>query len=174
MSLNLLTRIPCLYHFTDRVNLQKIKELNGLYSAAKLREMDISFQPGGDQSSISLDISFGMDEFVHLCFISKDHPMEMNIKSRNPQSDLVYLHIDREILYEPEIKFATGVGYAKGVEIVSIDEACERRMIDYDVLYTYMPWGDPMVKPRRRAAELCEVLIPDHVPMRFIKKFSNG
>jgi hypothetical protein len=47
-------------------------------------------------------------------------------------------------------------------------------MIDYQVLYTYMPWGDPAVKPRRRAAELCEILVPDYIPMTFIRNFPNG
>ncbi len=168
-----LLRIPHLYHFTDVTNLPKIKRLDGLYSTAKLKEMGEDFQAGGDEDSLSLDIRSGMDQFVHLCFALR-HPMESYIKARNPQANLYYLKIDRAILYQPGVQFATGVGYASGVETISIEEARDRDMIDYQVLYTFMPWGDPEVKPRRRAAELCEILVPDYIPMTFIRNFPNG
>jgi hypothetical protein len=62
-----LLRIPHLYHFTDMVNMPKIKRLDELYSTAKLKEMGEDFQAGGDEDSLSLDIHSGMDQFVHLC-----------------------------------------------------------------------------------------------------------
>lgn len=38
-----LLRIPHLFHFTDMVNMPKIKELEGIYSTAKMREMGENF-----------------------------------------------------------------------------------------------------------------------------------
>jgi len=168
-----LLRIPHLYHFTDMVNMPKIKELDGLYSTAKLREMGQEFRPGGDEDSLSLDKRCGMDQFVHLCFDLR-HPMESHVKARNPQANIFYLKIDRAILYQPGVKFATGVGYANNAETVTLQEAVDRNLIDFQVLYTFMPWGDPQVKPRRRAAELCEILVPDYVLMTFIRNLPNG
>jgi hypothetical protein len=66
------------------------------------------------------------------------------------------------------------VAYAQGARTFTIEEARDGNMIDYQVLYTFMPWSDPVVKPRRRAAELCEILVPDYVPMTFIRNFPNG
>jgi len=168
-----LLRIPHLYHFTDVRNLACIKRLEGLYSAARLKEMRQGFHAGGDGDSLALDIRSGMDRFVHLCFALR-HPMEVFIKARDPEANLFYLEIDRAILYQPGVQFSTGVGYAHGVETVSIEEARDRELIDYQVLYTFMPWGDPEVRPRRRAAELCEILVPDYVPMLFFRNFPNG
>ena len=100
--------------------------------------------------------------------------MDFHIKNRTPEARLTYLEIDRAIIYLEGVRFATGVAYAQGVETVSIEEARDRKLIDFQVLYTYMPWGDPEVQARRRTAELCEILIPDYVPMTFIRNFPNG
>jgi hypothetical protein len=69
-----LKRVGWLYHFTDSRNLRLIRELNGLWSTAKLREMGIEFYSGGNEHSLDADQMFGMDEYVHLCFTTK-HPM---------------------------------------------------------------------------------------------------
>jgi hypothetical protein len=167
-----LLRIPHLFHFTDVVNLPRIKELDGLYATAKLREIGAEFLPGGDEDSLSLDKRSGMDQFVHLCFELR-HPMAGRIKGRKPDANLIYLKIDRAILYQPGVKFATGVGYANNAETVTLEEAVQRNLIDFQILYTWMEWRDPEVQRRRRAAELCEILVPDFVPMTFIKNFPN-
>jgi hypothetical protein len=168
-----LLRIPHLYHFTDVSNMPNIRELEGLYSTAKLREMGIEFCSGGDADSLSLDIGCGMDQFLHLCFDLR-HPMAGRVKERRPDANLFYLKIDRAILYQPGVLFATGVGYASGVNTVPVADAAAQGLIDFQVLYTFMPWGDPQVQQRRRAAELCEVLVPDYVAMKFIRNLPNG
>jgi len=168
-----LLRIPHLYHFTDVRNLPKIKRLDGLYSTARLRQMGEDFCAGGDEDSLSLDVRCGMDQFVHLCFDLR-HPMAGRVMERNPEGRLIYLKIDRAILYQPDVMFATGVGYANGVKTMPVSEAANQGLIDFQVLYTYMNWSDPPVQARRREAELCEVLVPDYVGMKFIKDFPDG
>jgi hypothetical protein len=172
-SLDPLLRIPHLYHFTDLVNMPKIKELQGLYSTARLREMGEDFCAGGDEDSLSLDVRCGMDQYVHLCW-AVAHPMAGRIKERKPDANLCYLKIDRAILHQPGIRFATGVGYANNAETMPLEEAVARNLIDFQVLYTWMDWRDPEVQQKRRAAELCEILVPDYVPMTFIRNFPNG
>lgn len=168
-----LRRIPRLYHFTDVTNLPQIRETGGIFSTAKLRELSITHHAGGDDLSLDLDVRSGMDRYVHLCFTG-DHPMAHRVKERNSEAKLHYLKINRAILYQEGVLFSTGVGYAQGVETVPIEEAVEREMIDFTVLYSYMWWGDPTVQARRRAAELCEILVPDYVPMDFIIDFPHG
>lgn len=114
-----------------------------------------------------------MDQFVHLCFDVR-HPMAGRVKERKPEASLFYLKIDRAILYQPGVKFATGVGYANNAEAVTLEEAIARNLIEFQVLYTWMDWRDPEVQRKRRAAELCEILVPDYVPMNFIRNFPNG
>jgi hypothetical protein len=168
-----LLRIPYLYHFTRSQNLASIRENEGIYSTVKLKEAGIQFRPGGDEQSLQLDVKSGMDQYVHLCFRLR-HPMESFIKARDSEATLVYLEIDRAILYQEGVMFSTGVAYAHGVQTYTIEEARDGNMIDYDVLYRYMRWDDPAVKPRRRAAELCEILVPDYISMQFLRNFPNG
>jgi hypothetical protein len=168
-----LLRIPHLYHFTDVRNLPSIETLDGIHATAKLNEMGVKFYTGGNELSLQLDQQSEMDQFVHLCFDLR-HPMESYIKSRDNEATLFYLKIDRAILYQDGVRFSTGVANALGAQTFTIEEARDRNMIDYQVLYTYMPWGDPVVKPRRHAAELCEILVPNYVSMKFIRNFPNG
>ena len=168
-----LLRIPHLFHFTDMSNMPNIKRLDGLYSTAKMREMGENFNSGGDQDSLSLDVRCGMDRYVHLCWAG-DHPMAGRIKQRKPETNLFYLKIDRAVLYTPGIMFASGVGYANNAETVTLEEAVERKMIDFHALYDWTDWKDSIAQAKRRSAELCELLVPDYVPMSYIRNFPNG
>jgi len=168
-----LLRIPHLYHFTDLVNMPRIRELDGLYSTAKLRETGQEFCAGGDEDSLSLDKRCGMDEYVHLCFATR-HPMAGRIKERKPDANLFYLRIDRAVLYTPGVKFATGVVYANETEIVTLEEAVERNLIDFHYLYDWTDWRDPAEQARRRQAELSEILVPDYIPLTYIRNLPNG
>jgi hypothetical protein len=43
------------------------------------------------------------------------------------------------------------------------------------VLYKRTDWHDPEIKARLDRAELCEVLVPKHVPLKYFEKyFPNG
>ena len=168
-----LLRIPHLYHFTDMVNMPKIKELGGLFSTAKLREVEQDFCAGGDLDSLSLDTRIGMDRYVHLCW-AVDHPMAGRIKQRKADANLFYLKIDRAVLYTPGVKFATGVVYANSTEIVELTEAVERNLINFRSLYDWTDWKDSQAQADRRSAELCEILVPDYVPISYIRNIPNG
>ena len=168
-----LLRIPHLYHFTDVSNLPSIREADGLLSTALLREANTEFSAGGDDDSLALDIRCGMDKYVRLCFDVR-HPMAHRLKERKPDADLIYLRIDRAVLHQPDVMFSTGVAYANNAEVVTLAEAVERKLIDFDVLYSWMDWRDPEIQRRRRAAELCEILAPDYVALKFIKNMPNG
>jgi hypothetical protein len=142
-------------------------------STAKLKEVGETFNPGGDEDSLSLDARCGMDQFVHLCFAER-HPMAGRIKQRKPEADLIYLKIDRAILYQPGVMFATGVGYANNAETVTLEEATRRNLIDFQALYAWTDWNDSEAQKKRRASELCEILVPDYVPLTFIRNMPNG
>jgi hypothetical protein len=168
-----LLRVPQLFHFTDVSNLPSIRECDGLLSPALLRQMKKEFCAGGDDTSLELDTKHGIDKYVRLCFDTR-HPMAHRLKERKADADLIYLRIDRAVLHQPDVMFSTGVAYARGVEVVTLAEAVERKLIDFDVLYSWMDWRDPEIQQRRRAAELCEILVPDYVDLKFIKNMPDG
>jgi hypothetical protein len=69
--------------------------------------------------------------------------------------------------------FSYGVSNKSGMKIVPIEQAAND--IDFQVLYTRTDWHDPEVNARLSNAELCEILVPHHVPIKFFERFlPNG
>lgn len=159
--------IRTLYHFTDRRNLTSIRELGGLYSWAKLQEMDVEVEvPGGNDLSHRLDVHKGLDTYVHLCF-RDHHPMEYFARQEGRISDSIFLQIDPRVLDVEGVLFTNDVSNKSGVELYSLEEAVD--IIDFDVLYTPPDWSDPEFKDRLRRAEKYEILVPDVVPIDLIR-----
>jgi hypothetical protein len=169
-----LLRVTRLYHFTDVTNLPGIRERGGIYATARLREMGVQFKPGGNDWSLEQDTRFGMDEFVHLCWAT-GHPMEYRIRQRDNTFRPRYLEIDRLILYEPGVVFSPGVANAVDMETFTVQEAVDGDMIDYDAFYGNIgSLREPEPQARRQKAERAEILVPDFVPLRFIRNMPNG
>jgi hypothetical protein len=169
-----LLQILRLYHFTDVRNLPMIKKLDGLWSTAMLRKGKCEFFPGGNDWSLEQDARVGMDYYVHLCW-DTGHPMEWHIKNRDKDINLIYLEIDRAILYEPGVVFSPGVSNASGMIKHSVQEAVDGGMIDYDAINrkigSFYHSGN---QARRAKAEKTEILVPERVAMKFIQNFPNG
>ena len=160
-----------LYHFTDRRNLPRIREV-GLLSRAKLRELEIEIPaPGGNDWSHEADLWKGLDEYVHLCF-RNNHPMEYTARQDGRIDESIFLRIHPEVLEFEGVKFTPDVSNKSGIPIYSIDDAHE--MIDFEVLYTQTDWRDPVIQERLQQAEKCEILVPDEIPLELIRNLSDG
>jgi len=163
-----LNQIVWLRHFTDTRNLPLIRKLGGLYSRGKLKEMGVEgVIYGGNQWSLEADEMFGMDQYVHLCFRG-NHPMEhiAVVEGRIERSTFVY--VDAKIIREEGVLYTPGVANSSGMQKYTIDQA--RDMIDYQVLFTITDWNAPAIQARLQAAEKAEILVPNHVPMKYLEK----
>ncbi len=164
--------VTSFYHFTDRRNAASIRERGGLYSLAALGEMGIEIPaPGGNDWSHTEDERRGLDQYVHLCF-RPHHPMEYVARQDGRIADPVYLQIHPDILRKKGVMFTADVSNKSGVEAIPLAEALE--IIDFKVLYTRTDWGDPEVQQRLQQAEKYELLVPNHVPMKYIRNLPNG
>ena len=164
--------VTSFYHFTDRRNAASIRERGGLYSLAALREMGIEIPaPGGNDWSHDADEMKGLDRYVHLCF-RPNHPMEYVARQDGRIADSVYLQIHPDILRTEGVMFTADVSNKSGVEVIPLANALE--IIDFKVLYTRTDWSDPEVQQRLRQAEKYELLVPNHVPMKYIRNLPNG
>ena len=160
------------YHFTDRRNLPQIRELGGLYSLARLREMEVEIPcPGGNQWSHDADEQNGVDRYVHLA-LKLDHPMEYLARQEGRLDRVLYLEIDAVVRFLDGVKFTPDVSNKSGVGMHRLQEA--RDMIDFEVLYTQTNWGNPAIQHRLQKAEKCEILVPDHVPLKYIRNLPDG
>jgi ssDNA thymidine ADP-ribosyltransferase, DarT len=165
-------KVSTLYHFTDRRNLPFIAKNGGLYSLAKLKEMGVAIPAaGGNDWSHEADVNKGLDRYVHLCFKS-NHPMEYVARQEGRISDSLFLQIGLEVLQIDGVKFTADVSNKSGVQLRSIEEA--RKLIDFEVLYTRTNWRDQGIQERLQQAEKYEILVPDHIPLKFIRNLPNG
>jgi len=164
------SRVTWLYHFTDRRNLTLIWDLDGLWSTAKLKEMGVEFYPGGNQHSLDADEMVGMDQYVHLCFKS-NHPMEYLAKQDGRIEKTLWIYIEdaASVRKMDGVLFCPGVSNKSGMETCSIKEAGKK--IDVVALYDYLDWSVRENYERRLAAEKCEILVPEHLPLNYFKRY---
>lgn len=87
--------IRCLYHFTDRRNLDSIRRNGGLYSwqYCDTHNIEIPYA-GGDSTSRSLDCRYDLEDYVRLSFCD-DHPMTYRLSQNG--YDLVLLKITVDV-----------------------------------------------------------------------------
>ncbi len=160
------------WHFTDRSNLELIKEHHGLLSLGEAERRGIKIPvPGGNEWSHDADRRKGVHEYVHLAFVD-DHPMLYRAKQEGRIPDPIWLKIKSSILLEEGVRFCSDVSNKSGVRILTAEEAIEE--IDFEVLFTYMDWRDPQIQARRKAAIKSEILVPKFIPIDYILGFKNG
>lgn len=157
--------IKYLYHFTANENYAKIKARGGLYSWAKLEKEGWNIPvAGGSTLSRTLDVKKGLQDYVRLSFCSS-HPMAYRLRKEG--HSLVLLYIDIEAVTLDGVKFsdrnatANGVlvaGGMEGLQLVKLP-ATQRSFVSKD---------DPDF-PYLQA----EILIPNHLPSKYIKKVEN-
>ena len=164
--------VKCLWHFTDKSNLDLIVSSGGLHSLKKIIEKEIKVPVfGGNEWSHDADRYKGLDCYVHLTFFD-DHPMLYTAKQDQRIKEPIWLSIDTSVLLNSDVRYSTDVSNKSGVEI--IDEEKAKNLIDFEVLFTFMDWRNPEIQKRRRAALKSEILIPDIVELDKIRTWKNG
>ncbi|SPF34041.1 conserved hypothetical protein [Candidatus Sulfopaludibacter sp. SbA4] len=167
-----LRRIPFLYHFTDRRNLQLIRDMGGLFPLAELEARGVKIPaPGSDEGSRLVDRRRNLHRYVHLCFKS-NHPMEYVARQEGRIEDSIFLQVHASVIHWDGVLFVPGMANTSGITFHTIEEA--REMVDYEVLYTRTNWSDPQIQRRLQAAEKYEILVPRAIPLDLIRNLSNG
>ncbi len=161
-----LKKVPFLYHFTDRRNLDLIRKHGGLFPIAQLIAGGVAVPaPGGNEWSRDADALKGMGNYVHLCF-RNSHPMEFVARRDGRITDSIFLRIHPAVLDFAGVRFTNDVSNKSGVESVPIEQAAA--LIDFEVLYTRTDWKNPAIQQRLLQAEKYEVLVPCQIPLDLI------
>ena len=156
-------KFNCVWHFTDRSNLELIEEHEGLISLGEADRRGIEIpKPGGNPLSQQLDKVKGLHEYVHLAFV-KDHPMLFRAKEVGRIPDPIWLKIKPSMLLGEDVRFCSDVSNKTGVELLTAKVA--EKEIDFEALFEFMNWRDPEINARRQAAIKSEILIPRFIPI---------
>ena len=98
--------------------------------------------------------------------------MVFHAKSKGRLERVVYLRIQPEVLLLPKVMITGNVANQSGVVPGLAREMLDN--LDLQVIYERTDWSNPSIQMRLQAAHRCEILIPDHVPAKFIEEFRNG
>ena len=99
-------KIDCLYHFTDRSNLNSIIANRGLMSWADCKEKNISIsRPGGDFLSRQCDERDNLHHYVRLSFTNQ-HPMMFVACKEGRIPNPIILEVDKSVLFEDTTLFS--------------------------------------------------------------------
>jgi len=160
--------ITVLYHFTDRANLQSIRNNGGLYSWEYCEDNNIRITfPGGDDLSRSLDRRYNLENYVRLCF-TKNHPMMYVAQKQGRINNPVILEIYPEVIYWKDTSFsdmnATKNGHTKGgtlQDFQRIKFEVVKQRVHFDVAEELQKYYQ------------AEVMIKKHIPLQFIRNINN-
>ncbi len=169
-----IDKVPRLFHFCDSRNIPLIREHGGIYSREQCQQRGIAIPvPGGDDASQRSDDARGTHKHVHLSFTS-GHPMAHVAVRSGRIREVVHINIKPDVLRKPGVLFVPGMANTRDINFYSIEEACSRDMIDFEALYSWLPWRDPAVQARRQQVEKYEILVPDFIPIESIFYLPNG
>jgi hypothetical protein len=150
------------WHFTDRSNLDLIKK-HGLLSIAELERRQVQIPaPGGNEWSHDADKIKNLHEYIHLAFID-EHPMQYRAIGDGRIKNPIWLKIDVSVILIENALFSTHVSNKSGVSLLTAEQAATE--IDFEVLFAYMDWRDPVIQGRRQNAKKSEILIPNMIPV---------
>jgi len=157
--------IKWFYHFTDRRNIESIKQNGGLFSWKYLHDNSIDIpNAGGDELSRSLDSRHNLQDFVRLSFCS-DHPMKYRKECEG--ADIVLLRISVEVATFKSTVFsdmnAADNAHSHGTEMENLEK------VDFEaVKKTYVSREDGDFK-----AHQAEVMVKTFVPLRYILNIND-
>jgi hypothetical protein len=161
--------ISCLYHFTDRSNLESIQQHGGLYSWFYLESNGIAIpKAGGGELSRRLDSRRGLQDYVRLSFNSKQ-PMLYVAQQEGHISDPVILEIDPQVIFWEDTWFSNinAATFNKGTPIIG--PGFEHfQSIRFDIA-TKRSWSGELQKGLFQA----EVMVKTHIPLTYILNFNQ-
>jgi len=154
--------ITKLYHFTDRANLESIKQKGGLYSWEYCEQHGIEIsRPGGNELSRNLDKRYGLQDFVRLSF-HNDLPMLHIARQDGRIVNPVMLQVDPEVVFWESTQFCDGNATAKIAK--TGDSLGHLNGVRFDII-NGRRWADDLEMHYIQA----EVLVRTHVPALLIR-----
>ena len=159
--------ITILYHFTDHSNLKSIKENGGLYSWHYCDMNNIVIPMTGNSSlGRSLDLEFGLSDFVRLSFI-KDHPMKHVAINEGRITKPYLLKVSIEVCYFENTRFSDmNAADRRHINEDSVDFLSSLR---FDLFLRRYFDLNPIEKKQHQA----EVLVKTWIPAEYITNFNE-
>ena len=157
--------VGCLWHFTDKRNVDSIKQ-HGLLSWRELQRIGLApTVPGGNKWSHDADEFSGVDNYVHLSF-NQENPMLYIAKRDKRITDHVWLQIDLSVINEGT-RYTNDVANKADVQMLDNKSAVDT--IDFEALFKFLDFRVEGNQGRKSAAAKSEILVPTMIGIDKIK-----
>ena len=161
--------IESLYHFTDKSNLDSIIKNNGLYSwfYCEINNLKIPL-PSGNQFSRELDKQKNLHNYVRLSFC-ENHPMKFIALKESRIKNPIILKCDTELLLHKNVLYSDRNANKKESIINHTFE--HFKSLKFDIFKKR--YFD--INENRDLASFyqAEILIPQHIPIKYITNLHN-
>eukprot|EP00929_Paragymnodinium_shiwhaense_P107928 TRINITY_DN74277_c0_g1_i1.p1 TRINITY_DN74277_c0_g1~~TRINITY_DN74277_c0_g1_i1.p1 ORF type:complete len:944 (-),score=119.29 TRINITY_DN74277_c0_g1_i1:30-2861(-) len=155
--------VTCFYHFTDKRNLQSIRE-HGLCPWSYLDSIDVPRPAwGGSDASREIDVTKGLQEYVHLSFC-RDHPMRATAVQDGRIKDCVLLQIDPVVASWTETRFSDR--NANSPQCREGETLVDLLRVRFDLVR--LPNKASVPLEEERPLYSAEVMVKHNIPMRLI------
>jgi len=151
--------IRTLYHFTDKRNIQSIKQQGALYSwfFCDTHSIAIPF-PASNDLSKNLDVRKGLEDFVRLS-LNPDQPMMHVVRYRG--IDPYILEISPEVIYWLDTQFSN-------VNATANNSIIGSSLPHFQNINFYIALGTNWTTPEEKAQYQAEILVKTKIPIQFI------
>lgn len=162
-------KVNYLYHFTDQANIESIKSHNGLYSWFYCENNNVHIsKPGGNSTSRMVDQTKKLENYVRLSFC-ENHPMLYVAKKDGRISNPVILKCDTEIILYKNTLFSNC--NANKTEAIINDSFELFRNLRFDIFDK--KYFDVNTDNNLKSSYQAEILIPEHLPIKYILNIEN-
>ena len=159
--------ITVLCHFTDHSNLKSIKENGGLYSWYYCDRNNIVIPMTGNSSlGRSLDLEFGLEDYVRLSFI-RDHPMKHIAMNEGRITRPYLLKVSIEVCYFENTRFSDMNGADR--RHTNGDSVDFLNSLRFDLFHKRYFDLNPIEKKQHQA----EVLVKTWIPAEYITNLNE-
>ncbi|EGG19465.1 hypothetical protein DFA_00042 [Cavenderia fasciculata] len=148
-----------LYHFTDKSNLDSIKQ-NGLFSWDHIDQNGIQSVMGSNEDSRRLDKRKGLEDYVRLSFV-QNHPMMHAAYKRDSIKQPIILVIDIMVVDLLDVKFSDVNATSNNVIIQNDTNHIQFSIFKKDYF---------KLSTNEKQYFQAEVLIRNNVPASYIKR----
>jgi hypothetical protein len=166
--------IANLYHFTDRANINSIKQYEGLYSWSYCDKHNIVIpKPGGSMGSRGNDWTNGKVDYVRVAF-TKGHPMCYVAQKDGRISNVVWLEISPEIVFWQNTEFADKNAAAFSSYRATIGGTIQHlRNVKFDILEKGLRVQHYNLDENEKPYNQAEVLVKTWIPIDYITNINN-
>lgn len=159
--------VTCLYHFTDKSNIQSIKRY-GLLSPKEINRTSIIPKYSSTSKSRQADFDMGLDDYIRLSFV-KSHPMMFTAMTTNRITPQI-IEINPLVALMPNVFFSDRNALRKGANIGGSAEDLQK--VRFDLVFGTTAYFD-LPTAKDKSCYQAEIIVKNRIGPEFFLNYNS-